>query len=267
MKSNYHEKRAAQFARFMDLAAKNEALSISRYETAKNIGSFIPMGQPILVGHHSEKRHRRDLAKIDNNMRASAEASEKAAYYANRAANIENSNVISSDNPDAVELLEAKLEKLLKMQDLFKAINKIVKAAKLTDAQKIEKLQTECKVSANQAAELLQPDFCGRVGIPSYKLSNNNGVIKNTRDRLARLKKIEALPETSETINGVRLVVSPTDNRVQMYFGGKPSAEIRDRLKRAGFRFSYTLECWQKNISGRAIHQARELLNSLPCGN
>lgn len=69
----------------------NKALlqSESAYKTAKQIGDFIPMGQPILVGHHSEGRHRRDVAKIDNNMRKSIELDKKADYYNNRAANAE----------------------------------------------------------------------------------------------------------------------------------------------------------------------------------
>jgi hypothetical protein len=38
----------------------------------------IPFGQPILVGHHSEKRHRRDLARIDSGMSKGFEEGRKA---------------------------------------------------------------------------------------------------------------------------------------------------------------------------------------------
>lgn len=34
----------------------------------KQLSDMIPFGQPILVGHHSEGRHRRDLAKIDRRL-------------------------------------------------------------------------------------------------------------------------------------------------------------------------------------------------------
>ena len=47
------------------------------------------MGQPILVGHHSERRHRRDLDRIDSHMRKSIEEDKKADYFSNRAANLE----------------------------------------------------------------------------------------------------------------------------------------------------------------------------------
>lgn len=45
----------------------------------------IPMGQPILVGHHSEKRHRALLNRSDNAMRRGVEAGKKAEHYGRRA--------------------------------------------------------------------------------------------------------------------------------------------------------------------------------------
>lgn len=36
----------------------------AQYRRAKQIADAIPLGQPILVGHHSERRHRRDIARI-----------------------------------------------------------------------------------------------------------------------------------------------------------------------------------------------------------
>lgn len=48
-------------ARAVRLKASGEA----GYAAAREYASRIPFGQPILVGHHSEGRHRRDLAKID----------------------------------------------------------------------------------------------------------------------------------------------------------------------------------------------------------
>ena len=37
----------------------------TQHARANAIASMIPMGQPIMIGHHSERRHRRDLARID----------------------------------------------------------------------------------------------------------------------------------------------------------------------------------------------------------
>ena len=45
-----------------------EAESSAAFDEADGIGKTIPMGQPILVGHHSERGHRADLRRIDRNM-------------------------------------------------------------------------------------------------------------------------------------------------------------------------------------------------------
>lgn len=61
----------------------------SAYERAHTLGNMIPFGQPILVGHHSEKGHRAHIKKIDNAMRQSCDLTDKAKYYENKAENAE----------------------------------------------------------------------------------------------------------------------------------------------------------------------------------
>lgn len=63
------------------------------WEASHAISDRIPMGQPILVGHHSERRHRRDLARIDGHMRRSVEASKEAARHDDRAKALERAAV------------------------------------------------------------------------------------------------------------------------------------------------------------------------------
>lgn len=82
------ERKLEKAARYETYAANAEARAESRYNNARAIGSHIPLGQPILVGHHSERRHRRDIERIDNNMRKSVEESEKAEYLKDRAADL-----------------------------------------------------------------------------------------------------------------------------------------------------------------------------------
>src|SRR5436305_853670 len=72
------------------------------------------MGQPILVGHHSEKRHRRDIAKIDNGMRKTIELGGKSAAQASAADEIEAqaAAAIYDDDPDAIERLTEKIARM-----------------------------------------------------------------------------------------------------------------------------------------------------------
>lgn len=259
MKSNYEERKQNRIEAFQNLAAKNEELSNSAYEHSRKLADVIPFGQPILVGHHSERGHRSHLKKINSAMGKSVEAAKKAKYYEERAESLLNGTAISSDNPNAIELLRAKLSNLEALQTLYKEINKVIKSK---SADKIAGL-VALGISEARAAQLLAPDFCGRIGVPSYKLTNNNGVMSNVKKRIAQLENIAKLETSEEIINGVTLRVNVEDNRVQMLFGAKPSEEIRTQIKKAGFVFSYQTEAWQRKISNWAIYEAKTILNGL----
>lgn len=73
-------------------AERLETLSEKRAreaEAAKSavsaIADNIPLGQPILVGHHSEKRARKDAEKIENGMRKAVRCWELSQYWQDRA--------------------------------------------------------------------------------------------------------------------------------------------------------------------------------------
>lgn len=83
------DKVARATARAEALDAKAERLtatSQARHAAAQQIADAIPFGQPILVGHHSEGRARRDAERIHNNMRAAVDADAAAQDAARRAA-------------------------------------------------------------------------------------------------------------------------------------------------------------------------------------
>ena len=56
------------------------------HKVVDTILESIPFGQPILVGHHSERRHRRDIERMDNGMRKAVSAFKTAEYWQRRAA-------------------------------------------------------------------------------------------------------------------------------------------------------------------------------------
>lgn len=58
----------------------------ARWAAADAIAEHIPPGQPILRGHHSERGHRRDLARMDGHMRKSLELGVEAERAAHGAA-------------------------------------------------------------------------------------------------------------------------------------------------------------------------------------
>lgn len=64
------EERAEDRARrFEGYSKKREAEAQSTAAAVDSLAKAIPFGQPILIGHHSERRARKDAERIENGMR------------------------------------------------------------------------------------------------------------------------------------------------------------------------------------------------------
>lgn len=81
----------------------------ARLGAARQTYDMIPLGQPILVGHHSEARHRRDLARAENNMRKGMEL-DRASTEAARKAEASRTNQSYRETGPVTERRIAKLE-------------------------------------------------------------------------------------------------------------------------------------------------------------
>ncbi len=79
------ERAEARADRFDGYAGHRQADAESAERSAAAIADGIPLGQPILVGHHSERHARRDAEKIENGMRKAAKMWETSAYWLERA--------------------------------------------------------------------------------------------------------------------------------------------------------------------------------------
>ena len=71
--------------RFEDYSEKRLGDAERAKESVAAIADNIPLGQPILVGHHSEKRARKDAEKIENGMRRAVKMWETSKYWQDRA--------------------------------------------------------------------------------------------------------------------------------------------------------------------------------------
>jgi hypothetical protein len=120
-------------------------------------------------------------------------------------------------------------------------------------------------ISASSEEKLKTPDVLRRVGFPDYSLKNNNANIRRLKARLESIRKMQtqAAPEDIE-VNGIRLVENVELNRVRLFFPGKPPAEVRDKLKSDGFRWSPFNGCWQRHRSPLSTHLAKRFLEGTP---
>lgn len=77
------EERAERFEDYSDKRANDADRARA---TVDAIAKHIPMGQPILIGHHSERHARRDAEKIENGMRKAVKMWKTSQYWTGRAA-------------------------------------------------------------------------------------------------------------------------------------------------------------------------------------
>lgn len=162
---------------------------------------------------------------------------------------------ISSDDPQAIEKLQFRIDRAEKNQERMKFANKIVDSKKLSLEEKVKQL-TEHKF---KAVTLLTPDFCGRLGFPSYLLTNNLANIKRMKERVKQLEaaKLDVEKEWKDEEKDIRVVDSPTENRLMIFFPGKPEKEVIEQLKSYGFRWSPTSGAWQRYRSYQANAAAK----------
>lgn len=97
--------------RFETAAANSEKKSNAAYEASHEGRDFLSLGEPIKIGHHSEKRHRALIERNHNRMGKSVELGEKAKQQAEKAAYYESlANKIDLSMPESIEFFEYKVE-------------------------------------------------------------------------------------------------------------------------------------------------------------
>lgn len=220
------------------------------------MGDRIPLGQPILVGHHSEKRDRNYRDRMGAKYDRSMEQRQQAEETRQRAEAV-GTGGISSDDPEAVAKLRDKLAKMERRRGEMKAVNK---ALRLKDTEKGNQQLRDLGLSDGSIQRLRTPcPHFGTVGFAKWEISNLGANIRTTKQRIEKLERLAGDETSTETVGGIEIVDNVEENRVQIAFPGKPAAEIRTLLKSWGFRWARSLGIWQRHRSGAALHQAREI--------
>lgn len=186
----YRERREARAERLRQWAEKRDARSAAAFQTARTIADGIPLGQPVLVGHHSEKRHRRDLDRIDNGMRKGIEHGRKAESMRSRADNIEHAaeRAIYSDDPDAIERLRERIADLEAARDRITAYNKACRKAGRVTPEAVALLDDAQRSSLESITKYAAFQLRAGGAFPPYMTSNLSGQISKARERLARME-------------------------------------------------------------------------------
>jgi len=254
---NFHERRAARAARFKELADKNKELAAERFSTGSKMANQIPFGQPILVGHHSEKADRRFRNRIHGQFTKGNELLKKSEYYASKASSAESNTAIMSDDPDALVKLDERIKRLEATRDQMKSINKIwrrVGRPKFDDAEGWAKfandpaLTGEASLVASARLNMARTPWF-KSPYPAYAFQNLSANINRLKSRRDTMVEAERRDPVAFEINGVD--VCEEDGRIHVRFPSIPSEEIRGRLKShpLSLKWSRYSGCWVRKVT------------------
>lgn len=166
--------------------------------------------------------------------------------------------VIKSDDENAIEALEEKIDSLREVQENMKEINKYyrkhhtLEGCDLLTEKQLQKLQG----SMDQFGYDRSP-------YPSWALQNNLANIKRCQQRVDELKKTKE-KGTSEADYGDFKVIENTElMRIQIVFDGKPDEAIRSTLKANGFRWAPSQGAWQRQLTSNGKCALRRVIEDL----
>ena len=149
---NMQERARMKAERLQELAQNAREKGHQYYGKANKDRDFLVLGEPVKVGHHSEKRHRKAIEDDRKNMDKSVEMSEKADEYERKAEAMErHCDDINLSMPESLEYYTDMLEKATEYHQgvlsgkyprehaytltyAKKAVNDLIKKAKIAKA-------------------------------------------------------------------------------------------------------------------------------------
>ncbi|MGE3636422.1 MAG: DUF3560 domain-containing protein [Sandaracinaceae bacterium] len=216
----------------------------------------IPPGQPILVGHHSERAHRRAIERHDAKMRRGVEAARDAqtAEWTARGAG----RAILSDDPEALHALRARLADLEAARELRKAINRAYRKGGFAAVARVPGVMPAMLAKAQRTMELA-PWMAAPMDV-----QNLGANIRRIRTRIAELESAAVRAPAAPVVGeGFTIEEDPDDHRIRFRFEKRPEREVIAAMKRAGFRWSRQHGAWQRALNDNGRCAARRVAAEL----
>ena len=131
------ERAQAKAERLDNLASKKARAASAFQQAAQDISERFYMGQPILVGHHSERKARKDKERMDSAQRKAIESHDAAGYWLYKAEGVERHANYKNDPRTRARRIETLLSEL---RDIQRGLNQNYRALKLWEGASTDEL-------------------------------------------------------------------------------------------------------------------------------
>lgn len=163
--------------------------------------------------------------------------------------------VISSDDPNAIQKLQDKLEMCEKSQKYMKEVNAYY--CKNGTCEGFPGM--EAARAARLDESVRQAYSWDKQPFPSYALTNNSAEIRRLKQRIEKLTVNQEVGFVGWTFDGGEVVANSEENRLQILFDEKPDEQKRSALKGNGFKWSPSQGAWQRQLNDNAIYAASRM--------
>ncbi|WP_315015063.1 zincin-like metallopeptidase domain-containing protein [Capnocytophaga leadbetteri] len=174
----------------------------------------------------------------------------------------EEGDVIKSTDNNAITKLQQKLKML---QDRKTMLKNGVVAAKEYQKSKDISVFKQYNIDSETTEQII--NHIDKGGKPTEKdmyswftMPYLNRDIKEVKNRIATLEKNQAKGTDETLIEGGKIVYNGEVQRLQIFFDGIPSKEVREALKSHAFKWAPTAKAWQRTLTENAKYAVRQYL-------
>lgn len=220
--------------RRQEWAGGAKAESDRRFDAAHEISKRFEFGQPILIGHHSEGKARRDQERMHGNMDKAVEAHKRAEHHESKAAGIADQleRTIFDDDPDAIERLRERIAERRALADKKTAINKAWRKHKGDVAALVASGVVGQRLAETMAKTMAE---CRWLKSP-MDATSERAAIRRDEERIAQIEARQKRIAAAEAAGGK--TIRDTGEYSVVTFAEKPGRAILDALRGAGYRWS-----------------------------
>lgn len=254
-RQDYQERVEARRERLENAAARAQLEGDSAAQRSHDIMDSIPFGQPILVGHYSEQRDRREREKAWNLLGKSVEKRQAAQEYRDRAAAVGRTG-ISSDDPEAIDKLREKRAALIVARDRAKEVGKILRAAKLQRSvvdrsrEAIDAALAPLALTDNERAAVARQAY--HMGWWGYSPDSETREIARIDQRIKLLEAQAHVALAPITSAAFTITDDPGQNRLVLKLSTRVERDVFQALRQAGWRWAPTQQAF---IASRTHYQ------------
>lgn len=212
----------------------------------------------------NEKLMRSEHERLQKHIDLQEKLQERLAKIAKNkpADQYEEGDVIKSTDNNATTKLQQKLKMLQDRKTMLK--NGVVAAKEYQKSQDISVFK-QYNIDSETTEQII--NHIDKGGKPTEKdmyswftMPYLNRDIKEVENRIATIEKNQAKGTDETLIEGGKIVYNGEAQRLQIFFDGIPSKEVREALKSHAFKWAPTVKAWQRTLTENAKYAVRQYL-------